>query len=391
MEHNYMLDEILSYPTLMDAVYEPLYRQAESVIPDEVLQQVDTVYIYGSGDSLNAANCVCQSFWDFARIPAYPIPALQASRYIAHSLTPGLAQKTLTICISNSGSAARSVEAAGALRRAGCRTAAITANPASGVGSHTEYILEAKAPAFPQAPLPVPGIRSFALPVIGLNLLAIRMGLVRGALTKPQAQALRQELQELSVVLHTAFQQNGDTLRAFAARCAASERMEFLAAGPCRGAADFGVSKVLEAQGYSVLSQDLEEFAHQTFFSLDTHSLPTVLIAPSRSRSLSRAREILSVLQHLERPILVLTDDPAAIPAAPGVQTVCLCRPVRETLAPLVFSALMTYLSSVMPLRDGDVYMHGHSGVYCEEGLPTVRGSKIEIDEAGGSVNGTEI
>ena len=39
----------------------------------------------------------------------------------------------------------------------------------------------------------------------------------------------------------------------------------------------------------------------------------------------------------------------------------------------------MTYLSSVMPLRASDIYMHGHAGVYQEDDLPTVRGSKVDV------------
>ena len=378
MERNYMLEETLSYPALFDAVYEPLLWQAEQAIPAEVLRQVDTIYIYGSGDSLNAAACVCQSFWEYAQVPAYPVAAMQASRYIAHSITPERAARTLTIAISNSGSAARTVEAAGALRNAGCHTAAFTARPNSGVGENCDYILESRIPAFPAAPYPLPGIRSFAMPVVGLHLLAVHMGLARGVLTEEKAQELRQEFRELSGILEEAFQREGDTLQSFAQRCGQCQRMEFIATGPCRGAADFGVSKVLEGLGYAALSQDMEEFAHQTFFSNDTQQLPTVLIAPTHSRSFSRAKEILQVLQHLERPILIMTDDREAFAAETGIEVVCLSKPVRETYAALVFSCLMTYLASVMPLRDGDQYMHGHSGVYNEEGLPTDRGSAIE-------------
>lgn len=149
--------------------------------------------------------------------------------------------------------------------------------------------------------------------------------------------------------------------------------------GPCRGACDFGVSKVLEGQGYSVLSQDIEEYAHQTFFSNDTTRLPTVLLVPSAGRCLSRAMEILFVLKCQKRPVLVLTDDAALLDGQEDVCSVCLGKQVPETMIPLVFACLMTYLASVIPLREGDIYMHGHLGVYAEEGLPTVRGSKVEV------------
>ena len=131
--------------------------------------------------------------------------------------------------------------------------------------------------------------------------------------------------------------------------------------------------------GYSVLSQDIEEFAHQTFFSVDTHRLPSVLLVPSKGRCLSRAKEILFVLQKLERPVLVITDDEAVAADEPGVRSLCLKKSVSESLISLVFACIMTYLSSVMPLRASDIYMHGHAGVYQEDGLPTVRGSKVDV------------
>lgn len=379
MAENYMLKETLSYPSLIREVIAPLRAQAQSVLSDEIIRNIDCIYIYGSGDSLNAAVCAAQSFWEYAGVPAYPLNAMQASRYAAPCLDRTRAARTLTICISNSGEAARSVEASMAMHAAGTISMAITAKPNSRVGKAVDYILHAPVPAFEPSPIPVPGIRSFALPVVGLYLFALHMAQVRGTMTKDEAAAVEQELQQLPDVIEDAFTRGDAVLRKFADLCSKCERMEFFGAGPCRGAADFGVSKVLEAQGYSVLSQDIEEFAHQTFFSVDTHRLPSVLLVPSKGRCLSRAKEILFVLQKLERPVLVITDDEAVVADESGVRSLCLKKSVSESLISLVFACIMTYLSSVMPLRASDIYMHGHAGVYQEDGLPTVRGSKVDV------------
>lgn len=271
MAENYMLKETLSYPSLIREVIAPLRAQAQSVLSDEIIRNIDCIYIYGSGDSLNAAVCAAQSFWEYAGVPAYPLNAMQASRYAAPCLDRTRAARTLTICISNSGEAARSVEASMAMHAAGTISMAITAKPNSRVGKAVDYILHAPVPAFEPSPIPVPGIRSFALPVVGLYLFALHMAQARGTMTKDEAAAVEQELQQLPDVIEDAFTRGDAVLREFADLCSKCERMEFFGAGPCRGAADFGVSKVLEAQGYSVLSQDIEEFAHQTFFSVDTH------------------------------------------------------------------------------------------------------------------------
>ena len=119
MAENYMLKETLSYPSLIREVIAPLRAQAQSVLSDEIIRNIDCIYIYGSGDSLNAAVCAAQSFWEYAGVPAYPLNAMQASRFAAPCLDRTRAARTLTICISNSGEAARSVEASMAMHAAG--------------------------------------------------------------------------------------------------------------------------------------------------------------------------------------------------------------------------------------------------------------------------------
>ena len=78
-------------------------------------------------------------------------------------------------------------------------------------------------------------------------------------------------------------------------------------------------------------------------------------------------------------PILLGAGHRAVAADEPGVRSLCLKKSVSESLISLVFACIMTYLSSVMPLRASDIYMHGHAGVYQEDGLPTVRGSKVDV------------
>ncbi len=378
MATNEMLEQVLTFPSLLEQLYPELAAAAETFLPDDRLQQLDRIYLYGSGDSLNAAVCAAQAFARFARIPTMPLPALQASRYVAATLTPEQAARTLTVCISNSGEAARTAEAAMALRRCGCLTAILTARPDSRAGRATEHILQLNVPPMASS-VPLPGTRSFVAPVLAMYLLAVAFGRRRGVLTDAEADGLRAELRALPALLDAALADGRETLEDFAALCGRTQRLEFLGAGPCRGAGDFGLSKVLEAIGTYVISQDMEEFAHQTFFSVEPEKLPTVLTIPSRGASVQRCREILRVVRFQGRPCLVLTDDRAALPELGDTPSVCLREPVREEWAPLVFAGVITCLTALMPLLPGDTYMHGHRGPYAEEGLPTVRESQLMI------------
>ena len=108
MNENDMLRHVLSYPGLFDAIFDGLTQTAQTAVPDTVLDQIDSVYIYGSGDSLNAANCVIQAFREYAHVSACAVPALEASRYLAAFTLPEQAARTLTICVRSRDESAES-------------------------------------------------------------------------------------------------------------------------------------------------------------------------------------------------------------------------------------------------------------------------------------------
>ena len=101
-----------------------------------------------------------------------------------------------------------------AMHAAGTISMAITAKPNSRVGKAVDYILHAPVPAFEPSPIPVPGIRSFALPVVGLYLFALHMAQARGTMTKDEAAAVEQELQQLPDVIEDALTRGDAVLRA---------------------------------------------------------------------------------------------------------------------------------------------------------------------------------
>lgn len=379
MDTNYMLQETHSLPDLLADSFDTLREETSRFCESLNVHAIDAIYIYGSGDSYNTAVCTAQSFREYAKIPAFPLTAMEASRFIAPTLTKQQASRILSIAVSTSGEAVRTVEAAMAMNSAGCITAAITAAPLSRVGVSCEHILLAKAPAFPPSSVPLPGIRSFLVPTAALMMLAARMGVLKESLSPADETRILNELRSQSDVMKTAFDSCSVQLRSFGQLCAdCGGRIELLGAGPCRGAVDFAVSKILEAQGYDARSQDTEEFAHQTFFLMDTDRLPTVLVMPSGSRSLPRSLEILTVLKQLCRPVLLLTDGHLGIAPSDGLTIVRLDRPVSGCIIPLTFACVLTCLASVIPLREGDTYMHGHLGIYNEDHIPTVKNGGIQ-------------
>ncbi len=370
-----MLEQVLSMPTLIEEMVDRQYEKVESLISDELFNKIKKIYIFGSGDSYNGAVTCKQAFIDISKIDTEAINALQASRYLPKDVDKQKADECLVICISVSGEAARSVEAIYNLRKAGFHTLLVGANPDSRAGKRCELFLEAKDTSFKKAPIPIPGIRSFVPPVISLFLLAITLAYRKGLIDANGVLQLKKQIKDLGNIVEKTFINYRDDVERFADLIGKYERVEFISSGPGKGGFDFGVSKILEANGYYALSQDTEEYAHQTFFLNDPNHLPTVLLIASDSPYADRALEIQDVLSFQSRPLLIVCDDKKYIKE--NHYNICFNHKIREAFIGLATACLMSYLTSFIPFRFSDTYMHGHLGFYNEDNLKTVRKSKI--------------
>ena len=364
MEQNAMLKQMEKFPEVFQKVEKPLLEKAENILPQGQLETLGMVYLVGSGDSYNAAVTSAYAFEKYTKLPTVAIPALTAARYLSDTLTKERAAQTLIVIISNSGEAARSAEAARMLKKAGCIVLALTDRPDSKVGRVSDYIFSMEIPVLDKP-----------------EITAIEFAYKLKRLSAEEKNSLQEEFSEFPGMFRGAFLSGKKDLQIFAKLCRLCGRMEVIGGGPLRGAGDFGVSKILEANGMSAYSQDMEEFAHQTFFSEDPDRLPTVLLICSKGRCKDRSLEILQVLRHLGRPVLVMTDDSFLLPKDYDGMVVSLSKPVSETLASFLYAGLLSCMTAMIPHRVGDTYMHGHTGPFSEEGLPTVKGSRICIEE----------
>lgn len=99
----------------------------------------------------------------------------------------------LVIAVSNSGQAARVIEAVERMRAHRALTIAITSNADSLLAKAAEKVIVPMIPEFEKSP----GVRTYAVLQMIVYLLAIRMGEVRLKYTMDQANAYRQELKRL--------------------------------------------------------------------------------------------------------------------------------------------------------------------------------------------------
>lgn len=370
---NRFLEHALEIPGILRSEMNTLDQNGRSVLSNEEIGRIRQIYLYGSGDSFNAAVCAASAFMDLAGIPAQPLVSLDASRYVAGVCVHQPAESTLAIAISYSGEASRTLEATLALSGAGCRTLACTAFPESKIAHASWKTLPVHMP--PSVNLP--GVATHVVLLTALYNLAIHIAEVRKTVSAELADQLRSELFSCPDVLEQAFLENPAQAKRFAADCDRFQRVEFLASGPVRGCADFAAAKVIETEGFVASSQDVEEFAHLNFFFTHPERIPTVLIGSSSARSLIRLQEIECSLQHLGRPYWVVTDGAAF--AAGRENTILLEPKVREVFSSILFSGVLAWMTAQIDPSVGGGYFRSHAGPFSEEGYATIRQSKIVL------------
>jgi glucosamine--fructose-6-phosphate aminotransferase (isomerizing) len=238
---------------------------------------------------------------------------------------------------------ARVVETAHRARAAGAFVLAVSADGGSRLGAAADAVLPVPAPPFAAAP----GVRSYAMSLLGLYHLAIRIGEVRARYTMDDAWLLRRQLAGLADSIEANLEGAAKAAARVADRWAHHGVIEFLGSGPGRASAAYGAAKVLEAAGVRAYDQDVEEYAHLQYFAADT-DVPAVLITPTNSVARSRAQEVSTLLRRLGRPVATLSDEPLVgehLPHPPGVP---------EMWQPLLHIAPAALLACELMTRRGE-------------------------------------
>ena len=370
-----MYRQIVATPAALRDAYPGMESTARSILSTPEIFGVRRIVLCGSGDSFFAARAV---EWPTARLTGIDVaslPSMEASRYRSRLGREQDLRTTLVVAISNSGEAARTIEAARRFRQRGALVLAMTAQPESQLVDVASRVFKLPVPALPSAP----GYGPYLFAMVALQLLAFRLAEVRGVMTMDDAQSWRRELQlrldELPRV-HAA-------VDALCARLAGRYRdlrlFEFLGSGPAAAVAHYGMAKLLEAVGIPALAQDIEEWVHLHFFSGSPREIATVLLCPLGCAAESRAKELLTYLERLQRPTIVVADETVAERATQaGFDVIPLTTRIGETLCPVHFSAPMAFLASHLADLTGAEYGRGCRGPWEPAAAGgAVRNSKI--------------
>lgn len=366
-----MRRQVYSLPQLIrDEIWE-IEARTRKAISTPALFSLRSLVITGSGDSFMAAQAAAPAFVEFAGIIPHVQTSLQAARYTAPALGPQPPNTPLVLAVSNSGEAARLVEAVLAFNRQGALTVALTANPQSRLGQAARICIPLRLPPFDAAP----GVRSYVVSLLALQMMAIRFAEVRGRMTMDTAMALRNELAGSADAIEGTLAEADAGCRALAERWRDLPAFELLSGGPNLGTAAYGAAKILEAAGRHAAAVDTEEWNHLNYFVGRPEETATLLFSGATFGAQPRAREVGGYLPTLGRPWASLGDEP--LPGASAHLTVhC---PLRESLSPVVYTAPVALLAAYLNEITGEAYGRGSTGRWSDshEGA-AVRHSAID-------------
>lgn len=352
---NSLHNQVTSLPELVRTETWRLEDELRKVIPTRVQHSIRHIILTGSGDSAIAGTAAEHTFRKLVGVPALATTSLQASRYDLDAYDNEYPHTPLLIATSNSGEVARVVEAAHRAKSVGGYVVGLTGDKESRLGQISEVTVNVSAPSYPSSP----GMRSYVMAVLALNLFAIRFAEVRGRITMDEAQALRGELASLGDAIEEVIASSDTALHDLAGTWSGVQGVEFLGAGPSFASAAFGSAKILEATGKQAAHIDLEEFVHLNYFERAAEQIGTVVFSPHNSAASSRAAEIAPLLTNLRRPWLAVGD----IPGAPSTVAI---PEVREEFAPVVQAAVAGLLAAHLMDATGEEAGRGAIGQWSD-------------------------
>ena len=262
------------------------------------------------------------AFEAIAGVTCEPLSAQRFLDYGAAWMRDPPPDRTLVVATSASGGTRRVVQAIERAREHGALTIALIGTLDSAVALAADRAVVVEVPRRERSP----GIRTYQASLLGMLLIAIRLG---------EADALRPELLALAEVVDATGRAIEGRSREVADLVAGARAMMTVGSGPSYGTALFGAAKLVEAAGVLAVGQDLEEWWHLERFALPA-DMPLFVIAPP-GRSHWRAGDLAATARGLGRRVIAVThsDDTDVTRHANAVLPVH--GEVREELSPLVY------------------------------------------------------
>jgi glucosamine--fructose-6-phosphate aminotransferase (isomerizing) len=350
-----MLENIKDLPKLINDNTIVFSQSVEKALTEIPLKSIKFVYIIGNGDSYHASLGSEYAFECIAGITANAITSQKFLDYKISNLPENLRQSTLIIGISASGGTKRVVQSLTAAKELGFTTLALTGRPDSAVTKLADTSVVLELPAFPISP----GIRSYVATLMGLYLIAVKIGQRNGNYSEKKTSLLIEELKNTSIIVEKTIELTEKVAKRAADNFVNHSSLMFLGSGPSFGTAIFSAAKVIEACGVFSMGQDLEEWSHVEFFAYPS-DMPTFIVAPP-GKSFWRALEIAEMVKNYGHKLVVITSDLENEIVQYADYVFPIAEGVREELSSIVyhigadfFAAYLTIALGRHPFRSDD-------------------------------------
>ena len=274
MKPEVMIRQVRDIPVLTREQTQLFDERVRAALGLDEMKKIQRVFVTGDGDSYHAARAQEMFFENIAGIPCEPMSAQRFLDYGAEWTTLENGQ-ALAVAISASGRTERGLQSMARAQEFGALTLALTGTAGSAFTETGERVLLVDVPDFGRSP----GIRTYNASLLGLSLLALRLGEAHGKYDNAQVEALHEEIIALSGMMQATLEAVEEPAKLAAEAWQEAPMQAWLGSGPSYGTALFSAAKVVEAAGVFAIGQDLEEWAHVERFAYPD-DMPVVIIAP---------------------------------------------------------------------------------------------------------------
>ena len=300
--NNELRMQCLNIPDLALPQFDAIEQSLKS-LPEDKLAGVDQIIVTGCGDSYIAAEVSEEVFWKYLRgtgVRMFYLKAIEAARFARYE-----GERTLVIAISASGGPRRIREILERGNDHGCLTMAVTNNTESPAAKAAQLVLYVNTPPYEAR---IPGLRSYFASLLALDLLAVRIGQLRGSVPEGEMKRIRSELEAYSDRFRQAMDVIDEKAFETAEKWQEKKAFEVIADGPLYGSAEFIVAKFAEVSGDKATYVDSEDYCHVSTYFYPREAIGTIYVADSTAPAASRVKETVFQAAGDGRDILFVSD-----------------------------------------------------------------------------------
>lgn len=333
MKPEVILKQVADLPNMMRTQTAVFDHDIRNVLTPLEYLSLHRVFLVGDGDSYHGSLAAEMAFENIAKITCEPLSAMRFLEYGADYIPTSFPNDTLMVGISASGRTQRVVQAIERARKTSpnVRTVAFSGQAESPVMLAAERSAQLKIEDLGGSP----GVRTYSATLMGLYLLAIRIGELKDRYTQDEANAMRAELVALADVVEASTPAFDKVAKELAKAFKDAPSYLFTGSGPSFGTSIFSAAKVIEAAGIFSMGQDLEEWWHVERFCYPDN-LPTFVIAPP-GKGYWRAVEMAQTAKSMGRTVVAVVNEKDKELSALADYVFPVAGEVREEFSPLVY------------------------------------------------------